>query len=83
MAYKEKRIAEAKGDVANFVQILEKYEQGKEVTRIRMYLETMEEVLPGIEKYIVGSDGNLIKFLPLEQNSILKNDANKGKEAGN
>ena len=48
-----------------------------------MYLETMEEVLPGIEKYIVGSDGNLIKFLPLEQNLILKNDANKGKEAGN
>jgi membrane protease subunit HflK len=83
MAYKEKRIAEAKGDVANFAQILEKYEQGREVTRIRMYLETMEEVLPGIEKYIVGSDGNLIKFLPLEQNSILKNDVNKGKEAGN
>lgn len=70
LAYKEKRIAEAKGDVANFIQILERYEQGKEVTKIRMYLETMEEILPGIEKYVIGSDGNLIKFLPLGQNSI-------------
>ena len=77
IAYKEKRIAEAKGDVANFIQILEKYEHGREVTRVRMYLETMEEVLPGIEKYIVDSEGNLIKFLTLEKNPVLKNEANK------
>lgn len=73
IAYKEKRIAEAKGDVANFIQILERYELGKEVTRMRMYLETMEEVLPGIEKYIVDSDGNLVQFLPLEKSQVLKN----------
>ena len=70
-AYKEKRTAEAKGDVANFVQILEKYQQGKEVTRIRMYLETLEEVLPGVEKYIVNEDGNTVKFLPLQENIVL------------
>ena len=69
-AYKEKRIAEAKGDVANFVQILEKYQMGKEVTRTRMYLETLEEILPGIEKYIVDGDGNTLKFLPLEQSAM-------------
>ena len=68
-AFKEKRIAEAKGDVANFVQILEKYQLGKEVTKKRMYLETLEEVLPGIEKYIVDGGGNTIKFLPLEQSN--------------
>ncbi|NLC68592.1 MAG: HflK protein, partial [Clostridiaceae bacterium] len=72
IAYKEKRIAEAKGDVANFIQILERYELGKEVTRIRMYLETMEEILPGIEKYIVDTDGNLVQFLPLEKGQVLK-----------
>lgn len=66
IAYKEKRIAEAQGDVANFVQILERYEQGKDVTRVRMYLETMEEILPGIRKYIVDSQDGLIKFLPLQ-----------------
>jgi len=73
-AYKERRISEANGDVANFVQILERYALGKEVTRSRMYLETMEEILPGIEKYIVNGDGNTIQWLPLEQSSILKND---------
>ncbi|HOJ09900.1 MAG TPA: FtsH protease activity modulator HflK [Clostridiales bacterium] len=83
LAYKEKRIAEAKGDVANFAQILEKYEQGKDVTRIRMYLETMEEVLPGIDKYIVDSQGNLIKFLPLEQSQTLQNGSKQEKGGSN
>ena len=75
-AYKEKRIAEAKGDVANFVQILEQYQYGKNVTRTRMYLETLEEILPGVEKYIVDGDGNTLKFLPLEQNSMIKDTQN-------
>lgn len=72
-AYKEKRIAEAKGDVANFIQILERYNMGKEVTRKRMYLETLEEILPGIDKYIVDSKGNVIKWLPLEDDKSNKN----------
>ena len=65
-AYKEKRIAEAKGDVANFVQVLEKYEMGKDVTRTRMFLETIEEVLPQVKKYIMPEDGSTLKFLPLD-----------------
>ncbi|HHV60672.1 MAG TPA: FtsH protease activity modulator HflK [Clostridiaceae bacterium] len=65
-AYKEKRIAEARGDVANFVQILERYKMGEEVTRTRMYLEMMEKILPGLNKYIVDGDSGTIKFLPLE-----------------
>ena len=65
-AYKEKRIAESKGDVSNFIQILEKYQLGKDVTRTRMYLETMEEVLPGVEKYILDEKGNTLNFLPLQ-----------------
>ncbi|MBN2557590.1 MAG: FtsH protease activity modulator HflK [Clostridia bacterium] len=71
-AYKAKRIAEAKGDVANFLQVLEKYELGQEVTRVRMYIETMEAILPGMTKYIVSSDDGTIKFLPLEQSQILE-----------
>ena len=77
LAYKEKRIAEAKGDVANFTQILERYEQGKDVTRVRMYLETMEEILPGMHKYIVDSQDGLIKFLPLQPDQIIKNSKNQ------
>lgn len=64
LAYKETRVAEAKGDVAKFVQILERYRESPEVTRTRMYLETMSEILPGMEKYVVSDDGT-VTFLPL------------------
>lgn len=65
-AYKEKRIAEARGDVENFKQVLNNYELGKEVTRTRMYLETMREVLPNARIYIMDNDGNTLKFLPID-----------------
>lgn len=65
-AYKEKRIAEARGDVENFSQVLNNYELGKEVTRTRMYLETMREVLPSAKIYIMDSSDNILKFLPMD-----------------
>lgn len=64
-AYKEKRTAEARGDVENFKQILSNYELGKEVTRTRMYLETMQEVLPKAKIFIMDDDGDTVKFLPI------------------
>jgi len=64
LGYKETRIAQARGDVAKFTQILEKYEESPEVTRTRMYLETVQEILPGMEKYVVPA-GNTMTFLPL------------------
>lgn len=70
-AYKQKRTAEAEGDVAAFKAILEQYKLGKSVTRVRMYIETMEEILPNINKYIVNDDGSTLKFLPLDGNSDL------------
>ncbi len=71
-AYKEKRIAEAKGDVANFIQVLERYSLGKDVTRTRMYIETMEDILPDMKKYIVESSEGTIKFLPLDGADIIE-----------
>jgi len=65
-AYKEKRIAEAKGDVENFRQVLARYSLGPEVTRTRMYLETMQEVLPKAKIYIMKDGGELMKFMPLD-----------------
>lgn len=64
-AYKEKRIAEARGDVENFKQVLNNYELGKEVTRTRMYLETMQDVLPNAKIFIMDSDDSTLKFLPI------------------
>lgn len=72
-AYKEKRIAEARGDVENFNQIMNNYELGKDVTRTRMYLETMKEVLPNARIYIMDSNDNTLKLLPLDKISSSEN----------
>jgi len=59
--YKQERIKRAEGDVARFIAVLKKYELGEEVTRTRMYIETMEEILPEMNKIILsqGADGVL------------------------
>ncbi len=68
-AYKQKRVKEAEGDASRFTQMLNEYRQAKTVTRTRMYLETMEQILPRMEKYIVdGKDaGGLVNVLSLEK----------------
>ena len=65
--FKEARIKRAEGDVAKYNAMLVEYKKAKEVTRKRMYLETMEEILPNIEKYIVpeSGGGNLLNLLNL------------------
>jgi len=65
--FRESRIKRAEGDVAKFKAILKEYSKAKDVTRERLYLEAMEEILPGLEKYIVpnGEDGNLLNLLNL------------------
>ncbi len=65
-AYRANRINMAKGDVANFEQVYDKYKDAKKITRTRMYLETMSEILQGVEIYITREDGNTLKFLPLQ-----------------
>ena len=65
--FRESRIKRAEGDVAKFKAILKEYSKAKDVTRERLYLEAMEEILPDLEKYIVpnGEDGNLLNLLNL------------------
>jgi len=64
-AYKEKRVKESQGDVAKFIKLSEKYSLGKEVTKTRMYLETMEKTMPGIEKIIIDPElkGSIINLI--------------------
>lgn len=67
-AYKAKRIAQAQGDVARFQELLERYKMGEEVTRTRLYLETMEKVLPQLNKIIVPEENDgVLKLLNLNQ----------------
>jgi membrane protease subunit HflK len=67
--YKAERIKRAQGDVDKFLAILKEYEKAKDVTRKRLYLETMEQILPGIRKFVIDPEvgGNLLQFLPLEK----------------
>ncbi len=65
-AYKESRILKAQGEVARFIDVLQKYSLGKDVTRSRLYIETMEDILPTMKKMIVsGSTTGVLKLLNL------------------
>lgn len=65
--YKQTRIKGAEGDVARFLEVLARYELGEEVTRTRLYIEAMEEILPGMEKTILSSDtAGVLKLLNLD-----------------
>lgn len=68
-AYKEQTVAEATGQTARFLKVYEEYKKAPEVTRRRMYLETMERVLGGTDKIILDSKGGqgVVPFLPLDQ----------------
>jgi len=68
-AYKAERIDYAQGDADRFLAVLKEYEKAKVVTRKRLYLETMERILPGIRKFVIDPavGGNLLQFLPLEE----------------
>ena len=58
-AYKERKINEAHGDAVRFTQVAAEYAKGAEVNGQRIYLETMEQILPKIKKLIVDKNGNL------------------------
>jgi len=65
--FRESRVKRAEGDAAKFTTILQEYRKAKSITEIRLYLETMEKVLPGIEKIIVPDkdSGNMLNLLNL------------------
>jgi membrane protease subunit HflK len=58
-AYKQRKINEAAGDAARFSAVAAEYEKAAMVTGERLYMETMEQVLPRIRKMIVDRNGNL------------------------
>jgi len=62
--YQFKRVNEAEGDVASFSAMLEQYTKAPEITRTRLYLETMGEVIPQMgQKFII--DDSLRQLLPI------------------
>ena len=68
LAYREQSVAEATGQSARFLKIHEEYKKAPDVTRTRMYIETMERLFTGADKIII--DGkharSVVPFLSLE-----------------
>ncbi|WP_089724512.1 FtsH protease activity modulator HflK [Candidatus Thiosymbion oneisti] len=67
-AYRDKVVAGAEGETARFLALLDEYEKAPQVTRERLYLETMEQVLGGSNKVLLDvEEGNSLMYLPLDQ----------------
>jgi membrane protease subunit HflK len=66
--YREQTVAEAKGQAARFLKVYDEYKKAPDVTRQRIYIETMERVLGGTDKIILDQDGNgVVPYLPLNE----------------
>jgi modulator of FtsH protease HflK len=73
-AYRDRTVAEAKGQASRFTQVFEEYRKAPEVTRRRMYIEAMSEVLSGADKVIVESGSNQTGVVPLMSlNELFRN----------
>ncbi len=69
-AYKRAKIAQATGDAARFNSIYQAYLEGKDVTKERIYIETMEDILSNAEKIIIDSkqgEQGVVPYLPLNE----------------
>ena len=71
--YREKRVLLAQGEASRFLSVLAEYEKSREVTRDRIYLETMEKILPDTDKVILDGDlgQRLLPLMPLGTSSLL------------
>jgi modulator of FtsH protease HflK len=80
-AYAARKVLEAQGEVAGFAKLLPEYKAAPEITRERLYIETMEKVLGHTRKVLASDKGNSLMVLPLDQlmrgQSTDKADGNK------
>jgi membrane protease subunit HflK len=72
IAYKESKIIQAQGDASRFSQMLAQYKMAQDITKKRLYIETMEEILPTVNKVIVEKNvgRNILPHLPLDKKSV-------------
>jgi len=69
-AYKNRVVQEAEGEAQRFISVYDEYAKAPDVTRKRMFLETMEKVIGGSNKVIVEQGGNaqsVVPYLPLPE----------------
>lgn len=68
-AYKQQTIAFAEGEASRFLAIAREYASNSAITSRRLYLETMEEVMSGMDKVIINQSGGsgVVPYLPLNE----------------
>lgn len=89
-AYRQERVNKAKGEVERFHVLLQEYKRSPEVTRSRLYLEMLQEVLPGKNKVIMndsenGQSNDVLKFMNLSPgaNPLLPSTPSTTNRGGN
>ncbi|AIN19034.1 MULTISPECIES: FtsH protease activity modulator HflK [Yersinia] len=80
-AYAARKVLEAQGEVAGFAKLLPEYKAAPEITRERLYIETMEKVLGHTRKVLANDKGNSLMVLPLDQ--LLRGQGATEKTDGN
>ena len=80
--YKQEVVAKSKGEAERFISVYNSYKSSKDVTRQRIYLETLEQTLGNINKVIIDNDaqGGIVPYLPLPE--IKKRSVNNEKNDG-
>ena len=83
-AYKEQIVNKAQGEAQRFLEVYESYKIAKDITKQRIYLETIEEVFQGMNKIIIDSSASggsgVVPYLPLPE--IQKRRQSGGNAAG-
>src|SRR5207249_6873362 len=84
--YQQQAVAEAKGQSARFLKVYDEYKKAPDVTRQRIYLETMERVLGGSEKLVYDGGGNsaqsIVPYLPLSELTPRRPPPTTGQQSG-
>ena len=65
--YKARIVAQAQGDAQRFSSVLAEYQKAPQVTRDRMYLDTMQSIYSGVNKVIIDSRAGNLMYLPLDK----------------
>ena len=79
-AYKERTVLEAQGEVARFALLLPEYKAAPQITKERLYIESMERVLSHTRKVLVNDRGNSLMVLPLDQ--LMRGGQASGNQGG-
>lgn len=78
--YRAQVVNEAEGEAARFLAVFEEYQKAQDITRKRLYLETLEKVMTNIDKVIldeaIGGGSGVVPYLPL--NELNKSNSNSG-----